>query len=102
LLLPEAKSPGLQQQLLALADFIVALRPVVGFSLQEARHAREVTLAGNEKTIPLTIEDELRSAGCFVRRMPFVSGDSDTTQAKGLAGGPNTHSPIFHTGASHG
>jgi hypothetical protein len=102
LLLPDAKTPGFQQQLLALADFIVALRPMIGFSLQEARHAREVTLAGNEKALPQTIEDELRSAGCFVRRMPFVSDDSVVPLAKGLAGSPNNHSPIFHTGAFHG
>jgi hypothetical protein len=102
LLLPDAKTPGLQHQLLALADFIVALRPVIGFSLQEARHAREVTLAGNEKALPQTIEDELRSAGCFVRRMPVVPGDSVASIAKGLADSPNNHSPIFQTGASHG
>jgi len=53
----------------SIAEFAIAERPVVGFSAVEARLARRVTLVGDDRAIPKSVEDELRHAGCAVERV---------------------------------
>ena len=52
--------------------FIKRYRPVLGFSLAEARLAREVTVVGNLHSFSEDQLDELRHLGCKVRR---INGD---------------------------
>jgi len=48
--------------------FVLAIRPVVGFSAIDARLASQVTLIGDESAISKDIETKLRDQGCTVRR----------------------------------
>jgi hypothetical protein len=52
--------------------FVKKYRPVVGFSLEEAALAREVTVIGNAHSFTEEQLNHLRSGGCKVRR---ISGD---------------------------
>jgi hypothetical protein len=58
-------------------DYIGAFAPTVGFSLEEAKAARYVTIVGNPNGVPAAAEQTLRAAGCQVER---ISGptESDT------------------------
>jgi hypothetical protein len=52
--------------------FVKKYRPVVGFSIQEASLAREVTVIGNNHSFSEEQLNHLRNSGCKVRR---ISGD---------------------------
>ncbi|HVP21926.1 MAG TPA: hypothetical protein VMS73_08700 [Anaerolineaceae bacterium] len=52
--------------------FVKKYRPVVGFSIEEARLAREVTVIGNAHSFSEEQLNHLRNSGCRVRR---ISGD---------------------------
>jgi len=52
--------------------FVKKYRPVVGFSIQEASLAREVTVIGNTHSFTEEQLNHLRNSGCKVRR---ISGD---------------------------
>lgn len=52
--------------------FVKKYRPVVGFSIDEARLAREVTVIGNAHSFSEEQLNQLRNSGCKVRR---ISGD---------------------------
>jgi hypothetical protein len=52
--------------------FVKKYRPVVGFSIEEARLAREVTVIGNAHSFSEEQLNRLRNSGCKVRR---ISGD---------------------------
>jgi hypothetical protein len=79
LLLPEPQGAAALVNWAAIGEFVLAVRPTVGFSADEAKLARQVTLAGIG--IPQTIEDGLRQAGCAVHRLnlsaPQPAGASD-------------------------
>jgi hypothetical protein len=77
-LLPDPAASDLRSQWPSLADFAIAMRPSIGFSPAEARQAREVTILADEGSISPAIENDLRSAGCFVRRMMQLPGDGKT------------------------
>ncbi len=47
----------------------LAAQAVLGFSPEQARIARQVTLLGDEQLIPPEVEQDLRSAGSQVRRL---------------------------------
>lgn len=61
--------------------FIKKHQPTIGFSLSEARLAREVTVIGGEKSFPESDLQLLRDSGCLVTR---ITGDG-TTIASQLA-----------------
>lgn len=85
LLLPSAVGASWLHEWKQLADFASRHRPSIGFSLDEARLAQTVTIAGGEDIIPREIEQELRAAGCSVER---------------ILAPPNSTSPL--TGEHHG
>ncbi len=51
------------------APFAVAVQPTVGFSLEEARHARKVTILASESEIPMEAQERLEDSGCEVNRI---------------------------------
>jgi hypothetical protein len=53
----------------SLAEYVLVWRPVIGFSVSEASQATEVTLVGDARALPASVENELRAAGCIVRRV---------------------------------
>jgi hypothetical protein len=71
LLLPEPQGPSALADWATIGEFVLAVRPTVGFSPEEAKLARQVTLAG--KDIPHTTEIGLRQAGCAVHRLNLPS-----------------------------
>lgn len=52
--------------------FALTQRPVVGFSAQEAAMAHKVTIAGGPDAVPLSVDDDLRQAGCLVQRLTLL------------------------------
>ena len=66
LLLDPASSPWAM-----LSDFVSAFRPTVGFSVEEARWADQVSIVGDG--FPAEVEDRLKQAGCQVQRLSLSS-----------------------------
>ncbi|MCS7285798.1 MAG: hypothetical protein RMK30_04550 [Anaerolineae bacterium] len=64
---------GAQVDLLLALDYVLHFGPVVGFSLEEASNAVNVTIVGGTDRISLQEEELLRNKGCTVRR---ISGDA--------------------------
>ncbi|MBN1217414.1 MAG: N-acetylmuramoyl-L-alanine amidase [Anaerolineae bacterium] len=56
-------------------DYIGAFHPTVGFSLEEAKSARYVTILGGVGGVPAEAEQTLRAAGCQVERL---AGSTET------------------------
>jgi hypothetical protein len=67
-LLPPRPSPDYTHNWDAIGPFVLAVQPVVGFSTEEARLARRVTLFGDKQALSKSVEDELEAAGCHVMR----------------------------------
>jgi hypothetical protein len=55
------------------ADFAMALQPTFGFSVEEARHARRVTILANMQDISSEIQQLLEDSGCEVNRINLDS-----------------------------
>ncbi|MFQ5407639.1 MAG: hypothetical protein ACE5FI_04355 [Anaerolineales bacterium] len=75
-------------------DIVQTYQPTCGFSPVEARHARFVTLIGDERGIGKDIEEQLLRAGCRVERI----ANADPVQAHAALeaeaariGGSDTH-----------
>jgi hypothetical protein len=59
------------QSMLAWAEvgpYAIEHKPIVGFSIEEAKSSKRVTLAGPESSFPSSTLEDLRSAGCDVQR----------------------------------
>ena len=84
----------------SLAEYVLVWRPVIGFSVTEASLATEVTLVGDTRALPVSLENELRAAGCTVRR---VIPEKPTTPAVNptIAVPAGSH-PSLIAGVSHG
>ncbi|MEM3794072.1 MAG: hypothetical protein QXS76_04105 [Candidatus Bathyarchaeia archaeon] len=67
------KGPEAQVDMLLASDYILHFGPVVGFSLEEASSAVNVTIVGGVEKVSLQEEEWLKSKGCTVRR---ISGDA--------------------------
>ena len=52
--------------------FALSQRPVIGFCADEAALARQVSIAGDERAIPLNVDERLRAAGCRVQRLSLL------------------------------
>jgi hypothetical protein len=98
LLLPTNGSVG-RETWNSLAEYVLVWRPVIGFSASEASLASEVTLVGDARALPLSLENELRAAGCIVRRVLPGSAQAHSTVAPLPAPEPQP-SPTY--GVSHG
>jgi hypothetical protein len=53
----------------SIGEYAISERAAVGFSPVEARLARRVTLVGDERAIPKSVEETLRRAGCTIERV---------------------------------
>lgn len=53
----------------AIRPFVKKYRPVVGFSVDEARNARRVTMVGDFGAFPEDVTDKLIQAGCIVEQV---------------------------------
>jgi hypothetical protein len=56
----------------AIRPYIKKYQPTIGFSMEEAKFARQVLIIGGEQTFPISYVNELKAAGCSVER---ISGD---------------------------
>lgn len=72
LLLPVYEWGVADWHLEVIRPFIKKFHPTVGFSLDEAAYAAQVTVIGNQNTYPDEDLDRLREAGCQVER---IGGD---------------------------
>jgi len=98
LLLPTNGTLG-RDEWSALAEYVLVWRPVIGFSISEASLASEVTLVGDNQALPVSVEDELRDAGCVVRRViPQATSGPSLHSSPVAAPGPSS----LVAGASHG
>jgi len=86
-LLPPQSSPDYNQNWSAIGQFVLAVQPVIGFSPQEASLAKRVTIFGDEQAIPKIVEEELRGAGCNVRRYGEVGREFFTNKSPTVATG---------------
>jgi hypothetical protein len=55
---------------LSAEGYVGRFRVSMGFSVDDARHAQYVTIVGGTAGVPAEVEDQLRSAGCQVERIP--------------------------------
>jgi hypothetical protein len=94
-LLPEDSSPDFHRRWAALGALVIASKPIIGFSSEVARTARRVTIIGDETLVPQNIENELRTAGCNVQRVPHLTAPM---QSDGHHQRMNRQTP---TGAPH-
>jgi hypothetical protein len=100
LLLPAGLGTSLLQEWDVLSEFAAAHRPTVGFSPEEARWAEQVTIAGDEAAVSLSVEESLRAAGCRVQR--FVRGETAVRlDPCSIAIDDGTRGPLPATGVSH-
>ena len=97
-LLPEDMDSGFRRRWASLGELALVEKPVVGFSAEEARSARRVSIMGDEALISLQIENDLRKAGCEVNRMPLPA---DPLQPHLDPRNPNRLSMNATTGAAH-
>ncbi len=75
-MLPARSGRDIAQDWSNLAPFALAVKPVIGFSVQEAMLARRVSLIGDEESIPNSIEVILREADCEVHRFNDSNGEA--------------------------
>jgi hypothetical protein len=98
LLLPTNGSVG-REAWNALAEYVLVWRPVIGFSASEASLASEVTLVGDARALPVSLENELRAAGCVVRRVLPEKPQAQRASAPATLPDPQ---PSLTYGVSHG
>jgi hypothetical protein len=72
LLLPRYEWGIAEWHLDVIRPFVVKYQPTIGFSLDEASHAKRVTVIGGQGSFPDDELDRLRTSGCAVER---ISGD---------------------------
>ena len=73
LLFGPPERPESQVDIFLASEYIMHFGPVVGFSLEEASNAANVTIIGDYDRVSLQEEELLRSKGCTVRR---ITGDA--------------------------
>ena len=72
LLLPRYEWGIAEWHLEVIRPFVIKYQPTIGFSLDEASHAKRVTVIGGQGSFPDDELDRLRITGCAVER---ISGD---------------------------
>jgi hypothetical protein len=66
-------------------EYIEAFLPTCGFSVQDAKMARQVTIIGNVQGVSARDEQALVAAGCRVERIAGQSGDETQQMLQELA-----------------
>jgi len=84
-LLPMTNQRNTAQDWVDVGPFALAVKPVVGFSVGEAKFAERVTIIGSEKDIPAAVESRLRGAGCDVNRFRMADASELLVMAAELA-----------------
>jgi len=69
LLLPIYSWGAADWDLDTIRPFVQRFQPTIGFSMEEAKHSRRVTIAGRMSMLPIEQLDQLRSAGCTLERL---------------------------------
>jgi hypothetical protein len=96
ILLPSHAERDLSSDWKGIEPLVMALKPVIGFSLDEARLARQVILIGEQELFPADSEQLLREQGCKVRRFSNPNSEEVLLAVSDLAAKqPST------TGADH-
>ena len=85
LLLPVFEWGLARWHLSIIQEYLEAFLPTVGFSVQEAKLARHVTVIGNAQGISVQAVRELEAAGCHVERIAGRTGDETQLLLKQLA-----------------
>lgn len=85
LLLPLFEWGVARWHLAIIQDYVEAFLPTVGFSLDEAKQARRVTIIGNSQGVGVEAVRELEAAGCRVERVVGQSGVETQRLLKQLA-----------------
>ncbi|HLF80686.1 MAG TPA: hypothetical protein VI410_02885, partial [Anaerolineales bacterium] len=75
-LLGEGSAAALARGLRQLGGMAMEQRAVIGFSSEQARMAKHVTILGSEHSVPAWIEHGLRQHGCQVTRVSAVGAES--------------------------
>ncbi|MEJ2011881.1 MAG: hypothetical protein P8X64_06600 [Anaerolineales bacterium] len=96
LLLPTRTDLDLSANWRGIEPLVMALKPTIGFSPEEARLARQVILIGESDAYPANCEHELREQGCAVRRFEDLESDEILLALPELTAGKPTN-----TGADH-
>jgi N-acetylmuramoyl-L-alanine amidase len=65
------QNPGnwAEWDLISAIDYVGQFHPTIGFSIEEAKHAKYVTIVGGPAGVPDRVEQILRAAGCQVERL---------------------------------
>ena len=50
-------------------QYIARFAPAVGFSVSDATNAQTVTIVGDTRAVPATVDAQLQAAGCIVERL---------------------------------
>ncbi len=79
-LLGEGSASALARGLTRLGALAMEQRAVIGFSSEQARMAKRVTIVGGEHAVPTWIEHGLRQHGCQVKRVT-LSGEEAASEA---------------------
>src|SRR3990172_3143511 len=75
-LLGEGSAAALARGLRRLGGMAMEQRAVIGFSSEQARMAKHVTILGSEQSVPAWIEEGLRQHGCQVTRVSAVGAET--------------------------
>ncbi|MBS1250935.1 MAG: hypothetical protein MAG431_02534 [Chloroflexi bacterium] len=79
LLLPTYQGAVTDWHLEVIRGFVKKHTPTIGFSTEEAAHAKRVTVIGGESDLPETDLNKLRARGCIVQR---ITGSGTEIAAK--------------------
>lgn len=75
ILLPTHAGRDMSSDWAGIEPLVMALKPAIGFSPEEARLARQVLLIGEEESFPADCERMLSDQGCKVRRFSNPDGE---------------------------
>ena len=84
LLLPEKLEDHFDVAWQAIFPFVRSQQPVVGFSVQEARMAKKVTIYGDAASVPSSVEQALQSEGCTVERLTDAPNQNSSRSPFGV------------------
>jgi hypothetical protein len=72
----------------ALSPLALSIRPTIGFSLEEAKRARRVTLVGDLSAFSTDVKEELRNSGAHIEHIQELDTDEIYQAASNLAAEP--------------
>lgn len=91
LLLPVFEWGVSRWHLSVVQEYVEAFLPTCGFSVEDARLARRVTIIGNEQGVSAEASRQLEAAGCQVERIAGSTGEETERLLKQLARNKQQH-----------